>query len=268
MVWQAPRHDREHEGDRAAARRPSKAELTAYYLGVRERMEPHIVGRLVRLVDETGPLTTMRVEGFGDVLACVQTGALELDIGGSRIHSFDWPDRMVFDLEPGEDVGVLTLQEAAIELAEYLEESGLGSFVMTTGGRDLQLIVPLGPHHRFVEVRAYVRAWARRLAIESPHVYTAHANRAARKGRIFVDHLHNGRMGAAICPYSPRALPGAAVATPLGWEALGQDLDPGAWGIDEISSRLAESYDDPWAGYFDLAQRITKHAWREVENFR
>ena len=272
----------------------TKADLIAYYYTVRELIEPHVVGRPVmllrcpeglsgacfyqkhpapgmppeiaraRLADRSGSSEYIAFDSFRSIVAAVGIGALELHIWASRVDRPDRPDRMVFDLDPGEDVRFSWVKEAALELGEYLEEAGLTSFVMTTGGKGLHLVVPLVRRHEFGEVRDYARAWARRLAHERPDRYIDHPSKARRNGHIYIDVLRNGRGATAICPLSTRARSGARVAAPIDWEALDTDFGPEDWTLANLVGELSRTGRNPWAGYFETRQQITREAWAAV----
>jgi bifunctional non-homologous end joining protein LigD len=270
----------------------TKADLVDYLVAVRSWLEPHVVGRPVMLLrcpeglsgscffqrhptaatsraigraalERTGAQVLV-LDSYRSVVAAAASGALELHIWGSRADRPSHPDRMVFDLDPGEDVGFEQVKEAAVELAEGLDEGGLTSFVMTTGSKGLHLVVPLTRHHEFAEVRDHARAWAHALARERPDRYTDHPNRSARRGHVYIDVLRNGRGATAICPWSTRARPGAPVATPIDWEALALDFHPSDLTLPIVLARQAKSRADPWDGYFDVSQRITKATWAAI----
>jgi bifunctional non-homologous end joining protein LigD len=277
-------------GDDASGPTLTKADLVDYYLAVRPWLEPHIVGRPVMLLrcpegtqgpcffqrhpsaatarnighatleGSRGATDVLVFDSYRSVVAAAAIGALELHIWGVRVDRPRRPDRMVFDLDPGEAVGFGTVKEAAIELAEALEEAGLTSFVMTTGGAGLHLVVPLEPAHEFAEVRDHARAWARHFTRERPDRYTDHASKAVRRDRIYIDVLRNGHGSTAICPWSTRARSVATVATPVDWEDLDHDFGPTDLTVTTALARPS----DPWVGYFDTVQRITARTWAAI----
>lgn len=212
---------------------------------------PGIAG--VRVEGASGP-TTLAVRDERGLVSLVGLGAAEVHVWGSRADLPDRPDRVVFDLDPAPDVPFGRVVDAAREIRERLENEGLRSFAMTTGGKGLHVHVPLARVHDWETVRTYARSLAAALAAERPDVYVATASKAKRHGRIYVDALRNGRGATAVAPYSPRARRGAPVATPLAWAEVGPRLDPMDFTVTTVSARLRGI--DPWRAYAGLAQRL------------
>jgi bifunctional non-homologous end joining protein LigD len=145
--------------------------------------------------------------------------------------------------------------EAARELRRRLQRDGLESFVMTTGGKGLHVVVPLARRASLEQVSAYAEGLARALQAEDPARFIATASKAARGGKIFVDWIRNARGATAICPFSTRARPGAPVAVPLAWSELKAGLRPDGFGLYEARSRALRRR-DPWAGYAKTRGRL------------
>ena len=166
---------------------------------------------------------------------------------------------MVLDLDPDEGLGWEAVVAAAREVRALLEDAlGLRTFVRTTGGKGLHLVVPLDRRHGWDEVKGFSRAVAERLTREQPSRYTATLSKRARKGRIFIDYLRNGRGSTAIASYSTRARPGATVATPITWEELSPRLRPDRFTTATVPRRLARPGADPWEGIAAVRQSLTK----------
>ncbi len=200
-----------------------------------------------------------RYRGLHDLtglIALVQLGALEIHLHGARADDLERPDRVVFDLDPGPGLGFADVVEAARRVRHILDDRDLRSFVMTTGGKGLHVVVPVERRHSFDDARAFAHDIATRLAEEDPGRYVARAAKDERRGRLFVDYLRNSAGATAIAPYSTRAKPDATVATPLRWDELGHVDSAGAYRIDNLGRRLAQLDDDPWRGYSDLHQRL------------
>jgi bifunctional non-homologous end joining protein LigD len=210
---------------------------------------------VITMPEKVGTAPYMTVRSAAALVAMAQLSALELHIGGVRADAPRKPDRMVLDLDPAPDVPFARVMEAARELRRRLERDGLTSFVMTTGGKGLHVVVPLERRHDIDEVAAYASGLARALEAESPERFIATASKAARGGRIFVDWLRNARGATAICPWSPRARPGAPVAVPLAWSELKAGLQPDGFGLDAARTRAARR-SDPWKGYAAAAGRL------------
>jgi bifunctional non-homologous end joining protein LigD len=94
------------------------------------------------------------------------------------------------------------------------------------------------------------------MAKAQPDRYVATIARRARRGRIFVDYLRNGRGATAVAPYSTRALPQASVSTPLAWEELSEGVRADHFRIGNLRRRLDVLKDDPWRDLFTIRQRL------------
>jgi len=271
----------------------TKLELVGYYAAVEDWVMPHVAGRplsLVRCPDGTGAdcffqkhadrataesIERLTIEGeekqalvirdLAGLAALVQMGVMEIHVWGSRADKPERPDRMIFDLDPGEGVRWDDVVDAAFLVRERLDELGLANFVKTTGGKGLHVVVPLDRRHEWDEVKAFAKRFAERLSAESPKRFLAKASKAARKGKIYVDYLRNSRGATAVAPYSPRARDGAPVAVPLSWDELTPGLDPRAFDVRTVPERLTSLEADPWAEMTEVRQSITAAARKTLK---
>ena len=268
-------------------RKLSKRDVADYVMRVAEWMLPHLRDRaltLVRCPDGVGgacffskhalaglPASVARVpvrESDGSeelyasvsdalgLVALVQMSTIVIHLWGSRLDHVDCPDRLVFDLDPDEGLDFARIVAAALEVRERLEQLGLRSFVKTTGGKGLHVVVPIEPELDFDRVKQFCRTFAQRMASDAPDRYTAVLSKAERRGKIFIDYLRNGRGATSIAPYSPRAKPEATVSTPLRWDELSGSLQPERYTLITVPERLAKLEIDPWAEIFTLRQSI------------
>jgi bifunctional non-homologous end joining protein LigD len=189
----------------------------------------------------------------------VQLGALEIHPWGSREDRIDRPDRLVIDLDPGPDVEWSAVVESAHLVRHLFEKVELSSFVRTTGGNGLHVVVPLVRRNDWSEVKQFAQTLARGLARRWPQQYIATATRSKRKGKIYVDPLRNQRGATAIASYSTRARHGATVATPLRWDELTPQVRSEHYHIHSVPRRLASLREDPWAGLPDMKQWLTEN---------
>jgi bifunctional non-homologous end joining protein LigD len=261
----------------------SKQGLAEFYTDIADWILPHIKGRVLSLkrcpsgvaakcffakhawhglgpslrrhdVGEKEPMMTL--DGLDGLLELVQASVLEIHPWGSEVARLEQPDRLIFDLDPGDGVTWSAVLEAAFEVRTQLDYDGLASFVKTSGGKGLHVVVPLTPRASWDEAKAYTQAVAERMAKAHPQRYLATMSKSARRGRIFVDWLRNGRGATAVAPYSTRALPLATVSTPLAWEELSEAIRADHFRIDNLRQRLDVLKDDPWPEFFTLRQDL------------
>jgi bifunctional non-homologous end joining protein LigD len=141
---------------------------------------------------------------------------------------------------------------------DRLEELRLESWVKSTGGKGLHIVVPLARRHGWDEVKDFTKAFSADLSARNPGKYLIKATIAARKGKIFIDYLRNGRGATSIGALCVRAKPTAAISVPLRWDEVSPKLDPDAFTPDAVARRLAKLKADPWEGYWTSKQSITK----------
>lgn len=233
----------------------------------KHRMEgvPDVVGAVE--VEESGETRTyMYVDSVEGLIALVQMGTLEIHLWGARTDRLERPDRIVFDLDPGPEVRWSAVVDGARELRKRLDDLGLRSFPMTTGGKGLHVTVPIVRRNDWDEVKGFARAVAMEMADRSPDRYVAKASKAARRGRVYVDYLRNAAGATAVAPFSTRARAGAPVAVPLRWDELGPGIRSDRYDVDNVARRLAALEEDPWQDFFSLRQSITREAREAVES--
>jgi len=274
----------------------TKAELIGYLAVVAEWMLPQLADRPLTLVrcpegrhkpcffqkkifpgspssiltvkireEETGDTVDyMRVKDMPGLVGLAQLGTLEIHTWGCHADKVERPDFMVFDLDPAPELEWDRVALAAFDVRRRLNDAGFTSFVKTTGGKGLHVCAPIKRNIDWDDFKAWTKAFADKMAAEEPSLYTSNMAKTARRGKIFVDYLRNGRNATFICPYSPRARPNAPVATPITWEELAHGVDSSAFTIHTIPARLAQLERDPWHGINDVDQAITAAAWRAV----
>jgi bifunctional non-homologous end joining protein LigD len=189
------------------------------------------------------------------LLQIVQLGGIELHTWGSKLPATDRPDRIVLDLDPDEGLPYSRVAEAALEARDLLKGIGLDSWVKTTGGKGLHVVVPIRPQHGWDVVKGFARAVAEDFARRAPEAFTAAASKAGRKGRIFVDYLRNGEGATAVVPYSARARKGLTVALPIAWEDV-RRVHPRDFTVQTVPDLLARRKSDPWADLRASKQRL------------
>jgi bifunctional non-homologous end joining protein LigD len=212
--------------------------------------------RRVRIQEKRKVGEYLVVDDLPALIGLVQIGILEIHTWNSRVEALERPDRVVFDLDPADDVPWDAVVIAARLVRERLESLGLESFVKTTGGKGLHVVAPLVPEAGWDACAAFARDVAEALAREAPHAFVATMSKARRHGRIFVDHFRNVRGSTSVAAYSTRARPGAPVSTPLTWEELTPRVRSDRYAVANLRRRLTSLRADPWARYRTLRQRL------------
>jgi bifunctional non-homologous end joining protein LigD len=167
------------------------------------------------------------------------------------------------DLDPDPSVGWSEVVRGARELRALFDELGLVSFVKTTGGKGLHVVVPVARRIDWEGFKGFTRGVAQTLAAAAPDRYTVNPLKAQRVGKIFIDYLRNGRGATAIGPYSTRARPGATVAVPVAWNQL-DAVEPASLTVLSLPTFLAAQHDDPWAKMADVEQSISAAMRKKV----
>jgi bifunctional non-homologous end joining protein LigD len=211
----------------------------------------------IEVTDEKGSEIYTTVTRLPSLIGLVQMGVLEIHTWGSHGKQLDKPDRIIFDLDPAPDVEWKQVMEGAQLTRALLDELGLQSFVKTTGGKGLHVVVPIKPERTWDEIKPFSRAIAIHLEAQLPDRFIANMAKKKRTGKIFVDYLRNGWEATAIAAYSPRARPGAPVSVPLSWDELRPDLKSDHFNIERVRQRLAHLKEDPWKEYYSCRQRVT-----------
>jgi bifunctional non-homologous end joining protein LigD len=199
----------------------------------------------------------LSIDSAKGAVELAQFAAVELHGWGSRLPKWDRPDWIVMDLDPDEGLGFAKVIDAALEVRDALAGLGLESWVKTTGGKGLHVVVPLAPKHDWDVIRTFTEGVARALEAQAPARYVANMAKRARKGRIFVDYLRNAQGATAILPYSPRAREGMPVALPVDWKDL-RKVDPQAYTVATVPGLLAKRRQDPWDGFLACKQTLSK----------
>jgi bifunctional non-homologous end joining protein LigD len=261
----------------------TKAQLLAYYQTVWPRMRPYVVERPLSLVRAPNGVTGHRffqkhaspgmhsaiavakdavdgedllfIRDFDGLAALVQLGVVEIHIWGARIDAIDTPDQIVFDLDPDEGLASERIRKAALVIRDRLKELGLEGFAKTSGGKGFHIVAPLEPKAGWQPVKSFAHEFARAMEQEDAKSYTATLAKAARKGRIFIDYLRNGRGSTAVAPYSARANAAAAVSMPISWRAIEQGASPGDFSVLNVLSG-EKGIEDAWASYAGAARPL------------
>ena len=263
----------------------TKSDLARFYEHVAERMLPHLEDRPLTLVrapdgmdgqrffvrhvgawaprelrqfhiaDGTGSGTTMVVDDVRGLVALAQMSVLEIHPWNARTRTLERPDRIIFDLDPGPDVPWSDVVDGAKRVRDVLATLDLVSFVKTTGGKGLHVVVPLTPTGTWDDTLAFSRTMAQALARFEPARFSANLAKAGRADKIFVDYLRNRRGATAASVYSSRAQPSATVSVPVTWQDLGFATRGDSFHVGDVETWYPKI--DPWADYAKIRQRLT-----------
>ena len=262
----------------------TKCDVAEYYAKVWKWMRPHVPGRVIavvrcpegasgqcffqkharagipteflHLVPEKGD-KVISVDDLDGLIALVQGGALEIHIRGSTIDHLGSADRLVFDLDPGPGLKFSDVVAAARDVRARLKRIKLTSFVKTTGGKGLHVVVPIRPAPWAV-AKDFCHQVALSMEKDDPDRYLSTATKARRNNRIFVDYLRNSTEATAIAPYSTRARPGATVAVPVDWSELGSLKAANQYTVQNVMQRMSKLRKDPWATMGRTKQALPK----------
>jgi bifunctional non-homologous end joining protein LigD len=269
-----------------AASGVTKLELVRYYASVAEWMLPHLKGRPCSLV--RGPQGVggelfyqkhLNEQSIADVrelpaelwpghaallevptrralVAAAQMNVIEFHTWNALVRKMDRPDRVVFDLDPGEGVTWQHVQEAALLVRGMLAELKLDGWLKTSGGKGLHVVVPLAPRDDWDSVKAFAEAVVQHLAKVIPQRFVARSGAANRVGRIFVDYLRNSHGATTAAAYSARSRPGLGVSMPIAWDDLGALQRSDQWTVRTAREHLSFQNADPWADYWSCRQTL------------
>ena len=195
------------------------------------------------------------VEDEAGVMACVEADGIEFHGWGSLAADVERPDRIVFDLDPGEGTGFAAVKDALL-MRGLLGETGLRSFAMLSGGKGVHVVAPVEPEAGWDAVREFARRVCAVVAEAEPELYTIALRKSERSGRIFLDYLRNQRSATAILPWSLRARVGAPVAAPVTWEELADAASASTFTIADLPTLRRRGRSRTLAGWGRAVQRL------------
>jgi bifunctional non-homologous end joining protein LigD len=273
----------------------SKLDVARYYEEVGEVMLSHVRGRPLSIVrcpqglaapcfymkhhklnaspalgqipirERTKTGNYLVVQSAQGLVALAQLGVLEVHTWNCTADLLEQPDRFILDLDPGPEVKWADTVATALLLRERLSALGLNSYVKTTGGKGLHVVVPLQPVLDWDRCLALSRAIAGLLEREQPKRYTLSLPKAGRENKILIDYLRNNRGSTAVAAYSTRAKPDATVSVPLAWNELDAKLRSDDFTIPAVLRRLKHQRSDPWKGFFSDRQKLKPELMRLLE---
>lgn len=273
----------------------TKQNLADYYQAVSEHLLPHIANRPLSVVRcpegnskpcffqkhiglglpagvKSVPIPSRKsgksedyltVDSTEGLVGLAQLGVLEIHPWGSQNNSLESPDRIVFDLDPDAAIDWATLAETARNLRKRLKNLGLESFLKSTGGKGLHVVVPIEPEHEWPVIKDFAHGIVLEMEKETPELYVTKMTKATRKNRIYLDYLRNDREATSVAPYSPRARRGTPVAMPLRWIELDEAKAP-AFHVTDFEKWRPRLRRDPWTALLAARQSLSDDALRDA----
>jgi bifunctional non-homologous end joining protein LigD len=266
----------------------TKADLLAYYETVADRMLEHIADRplsLVRTPDGIGgqhffqrhlmpgsspALKPVKVKGeakpyltldsLAGLQALAQSGTTEVHPWGCKKGDPETPARIIFDLDPAEDLKFTAVIAAAKDMRARLKKLGFEPFVKTTGGKGLHVVIAVKGTPKkpltWPDAKTFARDFCVAMERDEPERFTTNMAKAKRKGKIFLDYLRNDRTSTAVAPWSPRARDHAPISMPLPWSAIKPGLDPLDFTVHKAKALIKRA--DPWKGIDGTVKALPK----------
>lgn len=264
----------------------TKLELVRYYALVGDLMMAHLKGRPVSLVRAPAGMSgqlffqkhagTEKLEGIRQLdpalyishppllevakkdglLSAAQWNVVEFHTLNTGTKSLLHPDRIVFDLDPGEGVSWESVQQAAHVMHLFLTELGLKSFLKTSGGKGLHVVVPLKAVHDWDTAKGFSQAVVVHLSRTFPKMFVAKSGPRNRIGKVFIDYLRNGLGATTVCAWSARARPGLGISVPVEWSELPSLRGGDHWTIRSAHTRIDKG-NEPWKAYARAAKTLT-----------
>ena len=271
----------------------TKSEVAAYIAKVAPLMLPHVAGRpltffrcpegmadqcfyqkhwsgkipatlaTVMVEQSDGKKPYVVVNDAAGLVTLVQWGILEIHMWGSRADDVEKPDRITFDLDPGDGVSWDDMRTGALAVQTLLDAVGLDCWLKTSGGKGWHVVVPIARRSSWDEVSDFARPVAERLADEAPSKFVSKSSKALRPGKIFIDWLRNTRGSTSVAPWSMRARAGAGVSVPIPWTRLKTVLSGDHYTIPSIMKAKLPA--DAWAPMLASRQRLTRSIIKTVQ---
>ncbi len=260
----------------------TKAELAEYYEKIADHLLPYIKKRPISIlrcpennhscffqkhwvsgmpeeikstkVDGEDYITIVDKKGLR---ALAQIGVLEIHPWSSLNNKLDYPNQIIFDLDPDESLNWEKVKQGAGILREVLSTLELQSFVRVTGGKGAHVVVPIVATRNFDEIKAFSKMLSEKVSLNFPKLFVSVMSKKKRVGKIFIDYLRNDKESTAIASFSPRKDEKASVAVPISWDVFEKTSTSKLYSIRNIDDYFKDFPEDPWAGFFKSKQKLT-----------
>lgn len=165
-------------------------------------------------------------------LACI-----EIHPWLSPINHIEYPDFIVFDLDPSEHNSWEEIVTVANLIKQIMDRLDLEVYTKTSGSMGLHIYLPVAGRYTYSQVRNFGQAIAAMICKTVPDIATVQRSVQQRGPRIYIDYLQNG-LGKTVCaPYSVRPSPAATVSAPIKWQEL-SSIRPTRFTIKTMPERL------------------------------
>lgn len=218
----------------------------------------------IDIVEKTKVEPYIYISSFSGLMGLVQINVLEIHPWGSNNKNIEKPDRIIFDLDPDPKVDWQDVIDCAQIVREFFAYFDLISFVKTTGGKGLHVVVPIKPSLEWDEIKTISKKIAEIIVSIKPEKYLANMSKKKRSDKIFIDYLRNARGATAVAAYSTRAKQHAPISTPISWDELTTKIRSDSFNLSNIFERIASLKKDPWEDFFKIKQSITKKILKDI----
>ncbi|PWE37824.1 DNA ligase D [Pseudomonas prosekii] len=266
----------------------TKMQLAEYYVSIADWILPTLKNRPIALVrapegvagelffqknaerlaipgiESVDGETVMLINNAEALVGAVQMSTIEFHSWNARAPDLERPDRFVLDLDPDPALPWKSMVEATTLTLTILDELGLTSFVKTSGGKGIHLVVPLTPKDSWDSVKEFSHGIVKYMAKLIPQRFSAVSGPKNRVGRIFIDYLRNAKGATTINAYAARTREGLPVSVPIYREEVAEIKGANVWNIHNLHERLGELGEDPWADYAKTRQTITNEMRRKI----
>lgn len=213
---------------------------------------------LLTTIETAHPVNYAVYTNLATLLYLVNLGTIAHNLWHSRLANLDQPDYIVFDLDPHDAPWEHVPQLALAVRDTLLKETGLKSFIKTSGSSGLHLFVPLEPaKHSYEEVAKFAEKFSNLVVERYSKISTLERRLKEREpDKVYLDWLQNARGKAVAATYTVRAKPGATVSMPLDWEQVERDGFRLADFTIKTVPALLEKQGDLWKDLFKTHQNL------------
>lgn len=195
-----------------------------------------------------------------------QISVIEIHPWASQNNILDYPDQMIFDLDPDKDTKWHDLVDAVNILHMALDKLNLTNYIKLTGGKGMHVVIPLKGLQKYEEIKNFAKLMAQKLTKYYPTLFTDNMNLKGRKNKIFIDYFRNEKEATAISPFSPRQDDNASIAVPISWDNLNNYKNSKHYNIQTIDFYLKDYVANPWEDFFKSRLTITQKHFSVLQN--